>query len=377
MPSSTRTSSDPPARALTVNLISETEGGLQGHGVHTAFLQTRAALRQAGVDVRTNSREPSDIVHIQTMGLRSFTVLLRRGSNIVVTAHIVPESLVGSFMLAPLWLPIGAAYLRLFYDMADEVVAVSPMVADELRGMGLRPPVRYVPNAIDVAGSRPKGGEREAMRARLGIPDDAFVALCVGQVQPRKGIDAFLDAARALPDVTFVWVGGMPFRRLTADHGGMLRAVADAPANVHFIGEVPHDATRGWYAAADCLFFPSKQETFGLAVVEAAAAGLPLVLRDLPAYGPLFGDRYVSGDDSTFVPWLARLRDDASLREHYSQAATELALEFDTGRLADRLLVVYADVLERAREESAARDARGARRIGPALQQAFSTWRNR
>ncbi len=366
-------------RALTVNVVSEMADSFKGHGVHTAFVQTRDGLRRAGVDVRVNSRKPSDILHIQTTGPKALVTLARNRSRCVVTAHIVPESLVGSFRFARTWLPLASGYLKLFYGMAAEVIAVSPAVADELHQMGIKAPIHVVPNAIDVAAFGPVPGLRETVRARLGLSADDFVAVCVGQVQPRKGIDPFLRAARALPDVKFIWVGGMPFRVLTADHHRMLREMADAPPNCRFVGEVLNEETRDYYAAADCLFFPSRHETFGLAVVEAAAAGLPLLLRDLPAYGALFGDSYIAADDDTFVEWLARLRDEPTLREHYSRAAIELAESFDTARLAEHLLLVYDDVLLRAREQDAERGRAGGsrRRIGPALQQAFSSRRNR
>ena len=367
-------------RALSVNLISETANGLQGHGVHTAFLQTRDALRSAGVDVRINSSEPSDVVHIQTMGTRSFSALLRSRRNAVVSAHIVPQSLVGSFILARFWLPVASAYMRVFYGLAARVVAVSPTVADQLEGSALRTPVRLVPNAIDVENSRPRPGEREVLRARLGVPEERFVVLSVGQIQPRKSIEAFIDAAGALPDATFVWVGGMPFKRLTAGHRRMVRAIATCPPNCMFVGEVPHGTTRGWYAAADCLFFPSMQETFGLVIVEAAAARLPLLLRDLPTYEALFGEGYIAADDVTFTPWLERLRDDTALRAHYAAAATRLAWNYDTARMAERLLEVYGEVVsENAARAAAQRRAIDAarRRLRPAVQWALAAFKNR
>lgn len=347
-------------RPLVVNLVSETVDGSKGHGVHTAFLQTRAALEQAGVDVRVNAGPGCDIVHVETMGLRSLGLLMGARARAVVTAHIVPESLVGSFILAPLWLPIGALYMRAFYSLADEVLAVSPEVVEGLARMKLSVPVRFVPNAIDVSRFRPQPGWREQVREELGIADDAFVVMCVGQVQPRKGVHDFVEAARAMPDVTFVWVGGMPFRHLTAHYGDMMRTEAAAPANCRFIGDLPYEEMPRHYAAADCLFFPSHQETFGLAIIEAAAAGLPLVLRDLHTYGPLFGDAYLSGDDGTFVERLTALRADAALRGEYTRRATEMASRFDCVRHAQLLLAAYDDVLVRD-EEQRSRTARLAR----------------
>lgn len=356
------------SRPLVVNLVSETVGGSTGHGVHTAFLQTRTALERAGVDVRINAGAGCDIVHIETMGLRSLRQLLRTRERAVVTAHVVPESLVGSFMLAPLWLPIGAAYMRAFYSLADEVLAVSPEVVDGLERMRLSAPVRLVPNAIDVARFAPEPGWREQVRTDLRISPDAFVVICAGQVQPRKGVHAFIEAARAMPDVTFVWVGGMPFKRLTAHYGDMVRTVAEAPSNCRFVGDVPYEEMPRHFAAADCLLFPSRQETFGLAIVEAAAAGLPLVLRDLPTYRPLFGDSYLAADEGTFTVRVAALRDDTALRAAYVRRATEMAARFDTVRHGQLLLDVYEAVLARAESDRAL----PARRMRPALQWAFS-----
>jgi 1,2-diacylglycerol-3-alpha-glucose alpha-1,2-galactosyltransferase len=355
------------APALVVNLVSETVDGCKGHGVHTAFVQTANALERAGVDVRINSTGCTDIVHIETMGISSLFRLLRARERAVVTAHIVPESLVGSFVLAPLWLPIGTAYMHAFYALADEVLAVSPEVDAGLRRMRLKVPVRVVPNAVDVSRFVPQDGWREEMRARAGIAEDAFVAICAGQIQPRKGIDKFIETARAMPDVQFIWVGGMPFRRLTDHYRHMRAVVAHAPDNVHFVGDVPYSEMPKWYASADCLFFPSIQETFGLAIVEAAAAGLPLVLREIPTYGPLFGEAYISDASESFQGCIARLRDDADHHAEYARRSVDLAAKFDTSRLAEHLLAVYSDVLARSEAER----ARSARRLRPVLHWAF------
>jgi len=356
-------------RPLTVNLVSETVGGSKGHGVHTAFLQTRTALERAGVEVRVNSGPGCDVVHIETMGLSSLRMLLRTRERAVVTAHVVPESLVGSFMLAPVWLPLGAAYMRAFYSLADEVLAVSPEVVEGLQRMRLNVPVRFVPNAIDVARFRPQAGWRESVRERFGIAPDAFVAVCAGQVQPRKGVDAFIETARAMPDVTFLWVGGMPFKRLTASYDRMRRAVAQAPSNCLFVGDVPYEEMPRYFAAAGGLFFPSGRATLGLSILGAAASGLPLVLRDLPTYRPLFADAYLAGDGPQFAGLVASLRDDIALRERYAKLAVDLAKRFDTTRHGELLIDAYDDVLSRSEAER----ARTARRLRPALQWAFST----
>jgi 1,2-diacylglycerol-3-alpha-glucose alpha-1,2-galactosyltransferase len=359
-------------RAPIVNLVSETAEGLQGHGVHTVFLETRDALERSGVDVRVNSREPADIVHVQTMGLSSLSFLIGNKDHAVVTMHFVPESFLGSFVGARAWLPLSSVYMRIFLRRASHIVAVSPDVADWLERTDIGVPVHLVPNAIDAAQFRVGTHVRPEVREGLGIARDAFVALSVGQVQPRKGVEAFVATARSLPDVTFVWAGGMPFKRLSAGHDHMLRVMAAAPENCHFIGEVAHEDMPGIYAAADCLFFPSNQETFGLTIVEAAAAGLPLLLKDLPTYVPLFGDHYIAANEDSYAEWLTTLRDDPPLRAAYAASACALASRFDARQLAERLLRVYAHVMADAEGSRELRARRG--RARPRAPKARQQW---
>ncbi len=355
-------------RPVVVNLISETVGGSQGHGVHTAFLQTQRALEQAGVEVRVNCGPGCDIVHIETMGLVSLWMFMRTRERAVITAHVVPESMVGSFLWAPLWKYFAELYMHVVYSLADEVLAVSPAVVEGLTRIGLRAPIRLVPNAIDTARFKCEPDWRGRVREKLGIAPDAFVVVCAGQVQPRKGVRQFVQAARAMPEVTFVWAGGMPFKLLTAHYSEMRRIVATAPSNCLFVGDLPYEEMPSYYAAADCLFFPSLQETFGLAIIEAAAAGLPLVLRDLPNYRALFGGAYLAGDEATFVELLGSLRDDPDLRALYAERALEMSADFDTVRHGQLLLDAYEGVLARAEADRGTM----ARRIRPDRQYAFS-----
>ncbi|MBC7266893.1 MAG: glycosyltransferase family 4 protein [Coriobacteriia bacterium] len=332
---------------ITVNLVSETVGGATGHGVHTAFTQTLEALRRAGIDVRVNEPGCCDVAHIETMGPQGLKALLQERGHVVVTAHIVPESLVGSFAFARLWLPIARAYMRFFYSRADLVLAVSPAVAEGLARMGLRVPVRVVPNAIDVRRFRPRAGQRDEVRRELGIPSEAFVAISTGQIQPRKGVDTFVRVARECPDATFLWLGGMPFKMLTAGFRRMMRTTKRVPPNCRFLGEVPHEEVPRYLAAADCLLFPSRQETFGFTIVEAAAAGLPLVLRDLDVYRPLFDDAYLACHESGFSTAVRRLMVDPALRAEYAARAERIAQRYGLEAHAEALLDAYRSVLQR------------------------------
>lgn len=109
-----------------------------------------------------------------------------------------------------------------------------------------------------------------------------------------------------------------------------------------------------WYAAADALAFPSVKEGFGLAVLEAMSAGIPVVTSDLP----VFREYLVPGRDALLVPVgdtagladaLASALGDADLRAGLVAAGRAVAARFSWERSAVRHQEVYAGLEDRDR----------------------------
>lgn len=172
-------------------------------------------------------------------------------------------------------------------------VCVSAAVASELlEGWGIKATV--IPNGVDAArfaaAAGPAGAAaRAAWRARLGR-----YVLAVGGIEPRKGslelLAAYALLRQELPDVRLVIAGGetlFDYRDYRAEWD--LRAARlDLPPMV--LGPVADDRLPSLVAAAEVFAFPSVKEGFGLAAMEALAAGVPLVTRDLPVLREVFGD---------------------------------------------------------------------------------------
>lgn len=332
---------------MKINIVSESAFGIVGHGVHTAFLEHVASLENyPGVEVVTNSKESADIVHIHTVGTYSFRRLFTSTGKNVVSAHVIPESFVGSLIGARFWAPYAKIYLRWFYNRADAVVAVSEDTKDHLLAMGVKKPITVVHNTIDTSRYRNSTELKKKARKALGIKADAWVVIGAGQVQPRKRLDTFIETALACPEMQFIWVGGMPFGKMAAEHGAMEQLMALAPPNVTFTDIIPFEQMCEYYRAADAFFLPSAQETFGLVVVEAAAAGLPVVLRDIPDYAETFKGDVVMANDGTFADELMKLRND---KKHYASmqaAAARIAKRYDSHQGAEALLSLYKSLLK-------------------------------
>jgi 1,2-diacylglycerol-3-alpha-glucose alpha-1,2-galactosyltransferase len=331
---------------LRVNVVSESAFTVQGHGVHTAFTETIDQLRQyTSYKVIVNSNEPADVVHIHTIGPYSLHKLLVTRGVKIVSAHVTPDSFVGSIVGAKLWYGVAKRYLRWVYNRADAVLAVSQETLDELTAMGVTKPLYLVPNTINGELFSTSLKQKVEARQHLGIPTESFVVLSNGQVQPRKRIDTFINAASMLPDLTFIWVGGIPFKQLAASNSSMDAIMKHHPDNVTFTGVIPRENVISYYKAADLFFLPSNQETFGIVIVEAAAAGLPILLRDLDQYKLTFHQSYEQGTDEKFATQIKRFSSDKSYYDKWQQKAAAIAADYDNKTGAKRLQEVYEAVL--------------------------------
>jgi glycosyltransferase-like protein len=181
-------------------------------------------------------------------------------------------------------------------------VCVSTAVARELRdGWGIGATV--IPNGVEArrfataAGTDPAAvAARERWRAHLGR-----YVLAVGGIEPRKGsldlLDAYALLRREDPALRLVIAGGetlFDYRHYRAEWQSRAVRLGLDPV---VLGPVPHDQLPSLVAAASVFAFPSTKEGFGLAALEALAAGIPVVTRDLPVLREVFGTTVRYGTD--------------------------------------------------------------------------------
>jgi glycosyltransferase-like protein len=212
-----------------------------------------------------------------------------------------------------------------------------------------------VPNGVDVerfaGASRTRAAElRRSIRAV-----DRPLVLSVGGIEPRKGSDTLVRALavlirKGLRPVLAV-VGGHSFQDHRAYREAVLAELPDLglelDVDVVSVGTVADDDMPAWYAAADVLAFPSVKEGFGLAVLEAMSAGVPVVASDLP----VFREYLVDGRDALLVPvgdvdglvcaLSSALFDDA-VRRRLVAAGAEVVRRYTWRASAQRHLEIYA-----------------------------------
>ena len=168
-----------------------------------------------------------------------------------------------------------------------------------------------------------------------------------GQIQPRKRLDTFIAIAKAMPEVKFYWVGGMPFKQLGADYANMQKLIKRVPSNVTVTGLIPLEDVRKYYAAADVFVLPAAQENHPMCVLEAAGASLPIILRDIPQYDDTFrSDAIMAATDQEFIDAVQRLRSDAKYYKAAQAGAKNIAKRFDSSTGASQAVDFYRTLLD-------------------------------
>ncbi|ABF46454.1 glycosyl transferase, group 1 [Deinococcus geothermalis DSM 11300] len=199
------------------------------------------------------------------------------GAPVVFTAHTQYDQYLH---YAPMPRRVGRAMLRphvaAFARRVDTVLAPGHAMVEMLRRYGFGGAVQLFPNPVDLAAFREARGE--AFRAEYGLPQDAPLAMYLGRLAPEKNLDVLLRAfARARvsrPDLRLLIVGDGPSRET---------AQAGAPAGVTFTGPLPYARVPEALAAADAFLTASTSEVLPMSMIEALAAGTPLVAAQSPA----------------------------------------------------------------------------------------------
>jgi 1,2-diacylglycerol-3-alpha-glucose alpha-1,2-galactosyltransferase len=332
-------------RPIRVNVISETTAIKHVAGVHSAFEDCIELLRtQPDVEVFVNSRERCDIIHSHAYGPYFFYKGLSHRSRRVVVAHVIPESAYGSIVGAKQLMPLIEWYLRRVYSFADVTIAVSPYVAKTLEEMHVRSRVVTIYYPIRTDRFRASEELREHGRRRWNIDPSQPVVLAVGQVQERKGVDTFVEVARSLPELLFVWAGDIPY--VTPGPSRLKRLMAEPPPNVRFLGNVARAEMPLLYNSADMLLHPSFQDNCSYAVLEAAACELPVVLRDNKEYRSLYEDNYVTCRDTReFVSKVAGLASPGEERRHAVERSKALVRPFSADAIVRSWIELYQSLL--------------------------------
>ena len=242
--------------------------------------------------------------------------------------------------------PESRAWVALKYRLHDRVIAISQGIADVLAGEGVpASKLRVVRSSLDPAPWRLPVSRGE-FAAEFGVPENAVWIGVVAQLIERKGHRVLFDALRALGDrsrLRVVCFGQGPLRET------LEREAADLGGTVRFAG-FRTDLSR-WVGALDLLVHPALMEGLGVSLLQASAAGVPIIASRAGGMPEAVADGQSGllvppGDATALAAALRRLLDDPALRRRLGeQGRARIEREFSVETMVRGNLAVYRELV--------------------------------
>jgi glycosyltransferase involved in cell wall biosynthesis len=327
--------------------------GMTSNTQVAALLELRRLIADGGYDVVHAHLYRSQIYGRPAAWLAGVPV-------IVSTEHSIGETHLERRKMTP---GVRALYLATEL-MSDMTVAVSETVRDRLVKWGLRPrKVEVIPNGVDLNRVEFDPTAREKVRAEFGLAPSDYVIGVLGRLDPNKQFDLVIEAAAPLlGEGTRLLIVGKGEERAHLEEVACRHGVA---GQVIFAGE-RHDVA-AMLSAMDLFVASSKQETFGLSVLEALANGAPVLYTTCPALEGLEVSRATQVPSSAYglrAAMAAELA--AGRRDRAAEPAVEkeYGIQAVTGRIDD----LYERLAARPAWRTVLRARRNARQeTGPAI----------
>jgi glycosyltransferase involved in cell wall biosynthesis len=312
-------------------------------------------LRSAAAIARVIRRFRPDVIHthLSKAGLLGRPVAM--ATSRAVRIHTFHGTVFGGYFGATASGAIVRAE-RLLGHRSDAIVALSDRQRDELIDARIAPAakIRVVPLGLDLErfATARDDAARESARSMLGIPADALVIVAIGRLVPIKRLERLIDAfgvvAGRVPG-SLLYLVGDGSERETLQARVAAAGLLDRVTFVGWSGSTPD-----WYAGTDVVALTSDREGTPLALIEAAAAGRPVVATDVGGVADVVADGSTgfvvptSGVDA-LADRLTQLALDPDLRRAMGREAPAHAIRHSADRLVGDLDRLYRDTLAERR----------------------------
>ena len=311
-------------------------------GVGIAIRHQERILKDAGYEVTPRMDAETNAVHINTVfpdSVLEALIAKVRKKTVIYYGHSTMEDFRNSFKGSNFLAPLFYKWIKFCYSMGDVIITPTEYSRGLLMGYGIKKPIIALSNGIDLRQFAPDQEMRKRFREKYHLSENDRVVISVGHYIERKGVLEFVEMARKLPEVQFLWFGYTDSRLIPAK---IQKAIETAPANVLFPGYVAPQELRCAYAGSDLFCFMSHEETEGIVVLEALACKIPVLVRDIPVYADWLADGvnvYKASDTDEFVS-TARDMLNGSLPDLTGQGQ-KVARERSFPEIAGRLKDIY------------------------------------
>ena len=275
---------------MKVLLYFENEKAIRKSGIGRALQHQKKALELNGIEYTTNPKDSYDIAHVNTYYPNSTRLVkkcIKKGIPVVVHGHSTKEDFRNSFKCWRLLQPFVYWMLKRTYSKPDLIITPTPYSKSLIENYNyVKCPVINISNGIDLdryAKVCVSKEEELEIRNKFNLGNSKIV-MGIGWMFERKGVHDFIEVAKSMPDVKFIWFGQLNKMMNTRT---INKAIKNKPDNVILPGYVEQQYIIKMLHIANIFMFPSYEETEGIVLLEALACKIPVLVRDVGSFNYL------------------------------------------------------------------------------------------
>ena len=283
-----------------------------------------------------------NLIHISTpctLGHIAAAYAKARNLPIIGTYHSHTLKLIGDHYFS-FTIPLAKYLFRKFYNAFDLLLVPTQTVMDHLKDSGIHIPMKIWGRGVETDFFNPAHRSSE-LRKKWGAQEHPVI-LYAGRLVKEKGLSKLVTAYHQIkkrhPEALW-WIAGQ---------GTLEKKLKKLLPDVRFLGHLSREKLRGVYASSDIFVCPSATETFGNAVVEAMASGLPVITTNEGGSAELVQRAYQNnvtifpaGQSEVLAQKISLLIQDQALRQQLSQQSLAFAKQQQWSPLLDQIVLHY------------------------------------
>ncbi len=296
-----------------------------------------------------------DLVHVHhpfLSGRLALAYCRPLGIPIVFTNHTRYDLLAQAYLGLPEEISesLLKTYMPHFCQAVDLVISPSNGMAGVLHKLEVNSPIEIIPNGVELHRFQDACGD---CRTEFGFLPEDILVVYAGRLAPEKNLgfllDAFIGMAETIENAHLLIIGGGPQEEALQEQAARSRA----HSRIHFTGMLPYEEVARRLAMCDLFAIASVAEVHPLSVIEAMAAGLPV----LGIHSVGVGDTVEEGetgllssqDRAAFAAHMTRLCLDRNLRHRMSASARKAVKKYDIQRTTQAMLARYEQLVHAAK----------------------------
>ena len=305
-----------------------------------------------------------DIIHAQSpfnMGFLGKYIALKQRIPFVYTHHTHLEEYAKFYLKENFFTPsLAKTWTTFFCNFSDLIITPSEKIKKVLKKYGIKKRIISLPTGVDLETFKKSPGQKKLLRKKLHLGEKSKILLFVGRMEGEKNplflINSLKEVLKEKQNVFLVMIGTGPYEKKAKDFAQDL----GIGSHIKITGKIPYQEIPFYYQGADIFCFASLTETQGIVILEAEAAGLPVVVLKDDVFEGVVKDKtngfvVEKQKPEIFAKCILKILNDEKVYNKFSSASQEIAGLFSKEKQAEKVLNIYSDLISKPKNKNDSR----------------------